>query len=64
MKKFEYKFIEIEQKAFWDSKLKTLRIEDKFNELGKDRWELVTAAEFNSGGMLKSIVYTFKREKI
>jgi hypothetical protein len=64
MKKFEYKVIEIEQRAYWDSKLKNVRLEDKFNDFGKDGWELVSAAEFNSGGILKSIVYTFKREKV
>lgn len=64
MKKFEYKFVEIEQKAYWDNRLKNVRLDDKFNDFGKEGWELVCAAEYNSGGLLKSIVYTFKREKI
>ncbi|HMP92472.1 MAG TPA: DUF4177 domain-containing protein [Phnomibacter sp.] len=63
MKKFEYKVLEIEAQMYWDRKLKNVRLEDKMNDLGNEGWELVCAAEYNSGGLLKSIVFTFKREK-
>ena len=64
MKKYEYKNIEIDIKAFYDLKLKNIRLDEKFNDLGKDGWELVAAVEYNSGGYLKCLIYTFKREKI
>jgi hypothetical protein len=64
LKKFEYKNIEIDIRSYYDTRLKNVRLDEKFNELGKEGWELVAAAEYNSGGLLKCIIYTFKRIKI
>ena len=59
MKKFEYKTICIDTE--YDD------IDEQFNSLGKDGWELVTAATDNSmdddgDTYTEYIWYTFKRE--
>ena len=61
MKKFEYKTICI------DTEYDFKDIDEQFNSLGKDGWELVTAATDNSmdddgDTYTEFIWYTFKRE--
>lgn len=38
-------------------------LEDEFNNLGRQGWELVTSSEPNmAGGQSRSIIFIFKRE--
>ena len=61
MKKFEYKTISIDTDYDFED------IDEQFNSLGKDGWELVTAATDNTtdddGDTYTGYIwYTFKRE--
>ena len=61
MKKFEYKTISIDTDYDFED------IDERFNSLGKDGWELVTAATDNTmdddGDTYTGYIwYTFKRE--
>ena len=64
MDKYEYKVITYDTKGFWGGYVEIQKIEDQFNQLGNDGWEMVTSTSTNqSYGSSKSIVFVFKRKK-
>ena len=64
MEKYEYKVVTFDTKGFWGGIVETMQIEDQFNLLGDDGWEMVSCTSTNqSYGASKSIVCIFKRKK-
>jgi hypothetical protein len=63
MLKFEYKTVEIIGScSLTQIKLYTDNMNNIFNELGAEGWELVTSVPANYGGMMSyKVYYTFKR---
>jgi len=62
-KKFEYKTVVFEPKGFWGLTISVSEIDDHFNQLGSEGWELVTSMSRvygKNGGLC--YFYTFKRE--
>ena len=63
MEKYEYKIVTFDTKGFWGGNVETIQIENQFNLLGNDGWEMVGCTSTNqSYGASKSIVCIFKRK--
>ena len=63
MKNFEYKTLSYEASGWVDSKIDVSEIDNKLNELAKERWELDKCFPIaESYGRTKRIVMIFKRE--
>ncbi len=64
MEKFEYKVVSYDTKGFFGGNVEVQRIEEEFNLLGNDGWEMVGCTSTNqSYGASKSIVCVFKRKR-
>ena len=64
MEKFEYKVVLYDTKGFFGGKVESNQIENHFNFLGNDGWELVSCTSTNQDyGATQSIVCIFKRKK-
>ena len=62
MDKFEYKVVTYDPKDLWGGNVDITMIEEHFNMLGEDGWEMVGCTSANqSYGSSKSIVFIFKR---
>ena len=64
MEKYEYKVVTYATKGFWGGNVETKQIENQFNQLGNEGWEMVICTSTNQiYGASKSIVCIFKRKK-
>jgi len=60
--KWEYTTLKLETSGFMGGKFDETVLNAKMNELGRDRWELVSAFDTNMGhGATRDIVLLFKR---
>lgn len=60
---WEYKTVKLATTGFWvGGNLDSVKFTEMLNELGRDRWELVSAFDTNqSHGATKDVVAVFKR---
>ncbi len=64
MEKFEYKVVTYDPNGFFGGNVQVSQIENQFNLLGNDGWEMVSCTSSNqSYGSTKSLVCIFKRRK-
>ena len=61
--RWEYKTVKLATTGFWvGGNLDASRFSEMLNELGRDRWELVSAFDTNqSHGATRDVVAVFKR---
>ncbi|GAB2817144.1 DUF4177 domain-containing protein [Ferruginibacter profundus] len=68
MKKFEYKMITVSREHMKKDSFQTEML-DRFNELGNEGWEIISAEGLNGSSMLwkvaetTELIFIFKREK-
>ncbi|MGG9963379.1 DUF4177 domain-containing protein [Ferruginibacter sp. SUN106] len=68
MKKFEYKMITVSREHMKKDSFQTEML-DKFNELGNEGWEIISAEGLNGSSILwkvaetTELIFIFKREK-
>lgn len=65
MTHWEYKTLEFNTKGFWvGGKVDIIKMNDEFNKLGMEGWELVSAVNTNQyQGASRKIIVMFKRKK-
>jgi Domain of unknown function (DUF4177) len=68
MKKFEYKMITVSREHMKKDSFQTEML-DRFNELGNEGWEIISAEGLNGSSLLwkvaetTELIFIFKREK-
>lgn len=62
MEQFEYYTYQYDTTGWFGGKVDSEELENDFNELGRDGWELVSSVDTNqTNGSTKSILFVFKR---
>jgi len=60
--RYEYKIVKIDGEGLFGGKVDLAELEDHFNALGRDGWEMVSMMDTNMGyGATKWVISTFRR---
>jgi hypothetical protein len=59
---YEYKIVKIDGEGFFGGKVDLTELEEHFNTLGREGWEMVSMMDTNMGyGATKWVISTFRR---
>ena len=60
--KWEYKTLNYDKRSFLSGKIDRVELNEKFNRLGRDGWEMVNITNSHGWGATGGVLAVFKRQ--